>query len=236
MLNGAYVEGVFVPQVQQFDKLFIETVFPPLADPELPAGKVSESYWTERMSEPCGPDGPDEDPADIADSAFGKSLEFYETMTAMHYTVLNLFTAGLFHLFEQQLGTLLTGEGGKRPEHPVTALRELAKSEHSLRIDVTAAPSWPLLEELQLVANVIKHAEGKSADKLRDLNNNYFMLPAVRGTELAQHFRGDRLAGEPLTGEGIYVTKEQYGAFVNAVIDFWHWLPRALDSGSHERR
>jgi hypothetical protein len=32
------------------------------------------------------------------------------------------------------------------------------------------------------------------------------------------------MLGEPLTGEGIYVTKDDYDAFVAAVIDFWNWL------------
>jgi hypothetical protein len=45
----------------------------------------------------------------------------------------------------------------------------------------------------------------------------------VRGTELEKHF-GDRMLGEPLTGEGIYVVKADYDEFVTAVIEFWKWL------------
>ena len=32
------------------------------------------------------------------------------------------------------------------------------------------------------------------------------------------------MLGEPLTGEGIYITKDDYDSFVQAVIDFWTWL------------
>jgi hypothetical protein len=46
----------------------------------------------------------------------------------------------------------------------------------------------------------------------------------VRGTDLEKHFGGDHMLGEPLTGEGIYITKDDYDSFVQAVIDFWKWL------------
>ena len=69
MLSGDYITGVFVGQIKQFDKMFSGTVFPPFADPEAQANKVAQDYWDQKMSEPCGPDGPDDDPGDIADDA-----------------------------------------------------------------------------------------------------------------------------------------------------------------------
>jgi hypothetical protein len=224
MLRGDYITGVFVVQIKQFDMMFSGTVFPPFTDPEAQANKVAQDYWDQKMSEPCGPDGPDEDPADIADDAHQKSLDFYETMTAMHHTVLNLFTAGAFHLFEQQAGTLLESWTGTRPKFPFSAFEELVKNRNGPAIDVKAAPIWPRLNELRLVSNVVKHSEGDSADKLRAVNDAYFKLPAVRGTELEKDFGGDRMLGEPLTGDGIYVTKDNYDAFVQAIVEFWTWL------------
>ena len=224
MLSGDYITGVFVGQIKQFDKMFSGTVFPPFADPEAQGNKVAQDYWDQKMSEPCGPDGPDDDPGDIADDAHQKSLDFYETMTAMHHTVLNLFAAGVFHLFEQQAGTLLQDWTGTRPKYPFSALEDLLKNKNGPTIDVRAAPTWSRVNELRLVANVVKHSEGDSADKLRAVNDAYFKLPAVRGTDLEKHFGGDHMLGEPLTGEGIYITKEDYDSFVQAVIDFWTWL------------
>jgi hypothetical protein len=228
MLNGDYINVVFVEQIKKFDEMFSGTVFPPFKDPEEQAEKVAQDYWDQKMSEPCGPDGPDQDPADIADDARRKSIDFYETMTAMHHTVLNLFTAGVFHLFEQQAGTLLKDWTGTRPKFPFGALGELGKNRSGPAIDVKAAPMWSRVNELQLVANVVKHSEGDSADKLRAVNDTYFKLPAVRGTGLEKHFGGDHILGEPLTGEGIYVTKDDYDASVKAVITFWEWLAAAV--------
>ena len=39
----------------------------------LEANKVAQEYWDQKMSEPYGPDGPDDDPGDIADDAHQES-------------------------------------------------------------------------------------------------------------------------------------------------------------------
>jgi len=63
MIRGDYLTGVFIPQIKRFDQMFSGTVFPPFADPEAQAEKVAHEYWDQKMSGPCGPDGPGEDPA-----------------------------------------------------------------------------------------------------------------------------------------------------------------------------
>jgi hypothetical protein len=224
MIRADYLTGVFIPQIALFDKMFSETVFPPFADPEAKANKVAQDYWDQKMSEPCGPDGPDEDPADIADDAQQKAIDFYETMFAMHYTIVNLFTAGVFHLFDQQIGTLLEDWTGKRPKFPFDELGKLSiKDRAGNEVPFKSAPTWAKLDELRLVANVVKHAEGDSANKLRAVNDAHFKLPSVRGTELEKWF-GERMLGEPLMGEGIYIDKADYDAFVTAAVEFWKWL------------
>ncbi len=231
MIHSDYVAGVFLAQIKQFDKVFSGTVFPPFADPETQANKVAEDYWNQKMSEPVGEDGPRYDPGDVADDAHEKSIEFYETMHAMHQTVLNLFAAGVFHLFEQQLGTLLEDWNGKRPKYPFNELINGATfvDKSGNRTAFNAAPAWAKLDELRLVANVVKHAEGSSASDLRSVNDEYFKHPAVRGTSLAEHFGHDRMQGEPLSGEGMYVTKDDYDGLVAAVVAFWTWLADTIE-------
>jgi hypothetical protein len=85
MIYSDYITGVFIPQITQFNKMFSETVFPPFADPEAQANKIAQDYWDKKMSEPVGEFGPDEDRGDIADDAHQKSIDFYETMTAMQH-------------------------------------------------------------------------------------------------------------------------------------------------------
>ena len=98
------------------------------------------------MSEPCGPDGPDQDPGDIADDGQQESIDFYETICAMHHAVVNLFTAGVFHLFEQQVGTLLEDWNRKRPKFPFDELGKLSLEDAAGSSNaVTSAPMWAKL-------------------------------------------------------------------------------------------
>lgn len=224
MIHSDYFARVFIGQIKRFDKMFSGTVFPPFADPEAQANRVAQDYWDSRMSEPVGEFGPDADSGDIADHANQNSIDFYLTMTAMQQTVLNLFTAGLFHLFEQQIGTLLEDRTGTRPKFPFDELGKSAfQDKAGNQVPFKSAPGWATLDELRLVANVVKHAEGDSANKLRAVNDAHFKLPSVRGTDLEEHL-GERMLGEPLTGEGIYVVKTDYDAFVTAVVGFWEWI------------
>ena len=228
MIRRDYIEGVFVAQIVQFSQMFADKVFPTFANPEAQAEQVSHDYWEQKMSEPCGPEGPDDDFGSIADDAQQKGIEYYETMHAMHFTVVNLFTAGLFHLFEQQVGTLLKDWTDKRPKYPVDTMKGLDWTDGDKVTPMKDAPRWADLLELNLVANVIKHAEGNSADKLRALNPIHFELPAVRGTSLERDEPFEYMLGEPLTGEGIYITKEEYDRFSGAVIEFWKWVGNVI--------
>jgi hypothetical protein len=65
------------------------------------------------------------------------------------------YITGVFHLFEQQAGTLLQDWTGTRPKYPFSALEELLKSKNGPAIDVKAAPTWSRVNELRLVANVV---------------------------------------------------------------------------------
>lgn len=224
--SAPLIREVLIRQVRQFDEMFSGKVFPPFDDPEAQAEKVAQDYWNRRMSEPVTEDN-DVDPGVIADQAHDKSLAFYLTLAAMHTTVLNLFTAGLFHLFEQQTGLLYRDWTGTSSPRPVEALRHWLNDE--LKIDITAtALAWARLNELRLVANVVKHAEGNSAQELRRINGDYFRQPLLRTPGFQDIPSIDHPIGAPLTGEDIYITKADYDEFVRSVVSFWEWLASEL--------
>lgn len=184
------------------------------------------------MAEPVGEDGPDVDEGDVADDAQAAGLAFYETIIAMHHAVLNLFAAGLFHLFEQQVAALYrdwTGQTLRRGLLPLAALRDWLRDE--VGVDITRAPSWNRLHELELLANVVKHAAGRSADELRARNPDYFRQPLLREAAFRDIPTSERPVETPLTGEDIYVTKADYDRFLEAVLAFLEWLAAELDTG-----
>ena len=80
-----------------------------------------------------------------------------------------------------------------------------------------------------MVANVVKHAAGDSEQQLRQLNPIYFREPLIRQPGFEAIPSSDSRIGEPLTGELIFITKENYDDFVRSVIGFWEWLAAELE-------
>jgi hypothetical protein len=229
--SGARVRLIVVPQIRRFDQLFSGTVFPPFANPDQQAEAVAQKRWDELGAEVVGEDNPDRDEGDIAEAAQAAGLAFYETISAMHHTVLNLFTAGLFHLFEQQVGAQYRHWTGKTAPHkPLAVVRDWLRDK--LGIDATQAPSWGRLLELELVANVVKHTEGRSAADLRALKltpNTFVSRSCASPHSPTSRHRTSRL-NRHSRGTTIYISKVDYDRFLEAVLAFLEWLAAELDN------
>lgn len=99
-------------------------------------------------------------------------------MRSLRQTMLNLLATGLFHLAEQQLAVLGQDAGFENRQPKSTTLEDVVKwYKSTLRLDLRSLSEWPLIDELRLVANTAKHAEGKSSDDLRILRPELFCDP-----------------------------------------------------------
>jgi hypothetical protein len=159
----------------------------------------------------------------MAELAFNAGLEHYEQMTATRQTVINTFAITVSHLFEQQrhllsFGTLLDWERDSRQrERRFGEFLEDRGVNHSMFIHRAK------LEELDLVANVSKHAEGQSAERLRNLRPELFVPPSIRGDP----FFGSSTVGpvnRPLMGEDLFVQPEDLRAYLEAIESFWQFV------------
>src|SRR5262245_44217476 len=63
--------------------------------------------------------GEDQDPGDYAELAQDQAITYYETMTATRQGIVNMFAAGLWHLFEQQLAAFVRTAILDRPRDSV---------------------------------------------------------------------------------------------------------------------
>jgi hypothetical protein len=170
-------------------------------------------------------DDNDVDPGSIAEDAQERSLSFYFRLTAMQFTVVNLFTAGLYHLFEQQAAELLRSWSVPPGREPLATLREVLTTQCGFSFETVS--SWSRVQQLNDVANVVKHADGSSAERLRKTCPKLFELPLLRRPayrDLRMRSGPHRPVGAPLTGEDVYVTKEDFDLYARAVLDFWDWL------------
>lgn len=141
--------------------------------------------------------------ADLAEAAHDKGLSYYEIMTGIRQSLLNLFAVGLFHLIEQELADLCRDGSFTVAPPGDTKLAEVAQwyRDH-FDLDLTKLDSWRAIEELRLIANASKHGEGPAAAKLRKLRPDLFTHPLTRNL-------GPRPwpLEMPLAGDGLYVTE-----------------------------
>lgn len=176
----------------------------------------------------------DLDVSDVAEGANQAGVAFYEMMSDGRQALLNILSVSLHHLLEQQL--LLF--------HRRNLLRPTEKSENSLftrpealkrlaacGIDCTRFKSWPKREELRLVANTVKHAEGSSSRELYALRPDLFVSPFDRRMKLDRRVArlSPRPVFTPLAGEDIYVTSEDLALYFDAASAFWNELADVLE-------
>jgi hypothetical protein len=163
-----------------------------------------------------------------AAQAVDRGLEFYETVVAVRWAVLSLFTSGLFHLFEQHVAVLYAEAVLKNRTASNLRLQKVAERfKTTLRIDVTEFPTWSKVLELQLVASAVRDADGLAAKKLRAIRADLFTYPAWRERGVRwQKRRVDRF----MLGEGVYITPSEFDLYVGAVMGFWLALASRIDS------
>jgi hypothetical protein len=90
--------------------------------------------------------------ADVAEDAQSHSYDWWEMMTSLRQTMLNLMAAGLFHLVEQQLAAL-SRDGMFDAPVKDTKLSVIARwYRENLGIDLASMPSWGTVDEMRLIA------------------------------------------------------------------------------------
>ncbi len=212
---------------------WVEERIIPLADQlTAMADAVEQQAYDELMSQPVGEyyigDGSEE-----AEHAFDAGLSFYQNITAMYQGTLNLFAAGLFHVIEQQLADL-TRDGAINIKGPDTKLQSAVDwYRRHFDADLELFPSWPLIEELRLVANTTKHAEGPSAAKLRSIRAQLFQNPLLRKVDF-QILIVHMPVSLPLGGDGLYVTGDDFRNYHKAAEGLFDWLVKHFDTHGDE--
>jgi hypothetical protein len=188
------------------------------------ADQIGNEYFENAVNQPAGEDC-DGDLSGFAEDAHDYALSWYEMMRSLRQTMLNLLAAGLFHLAEQQLAQLGNDAGfdSRRPKS--AGIDDVTRWYKSvLHLDLKQLSKWPLIDELRLVANTAKHAEGKSCDELRTLRPDLFSDPAFariyQGMGIKDYLE-HRQVSAPLAGEDLYVSEEELEKYAGGVEDFF---------------
>ena len=225
-LNGRFwsnwFRSVFCREITLYCDTVVQRCLPTLDEIAAEAQSAAESEYARFGEMPYTDDGPG--PDELADVALNKGIGRFEELSSVRQILLNLFVAGLHHLFEQQLLYFLRRQV-LRPENEddVSLMRvdELCARLIERGLDVKTLQSWRTITELRLVANVVKHAEGRSCGELRGRRPDLFVHPSLRLG------RDSELAGivpvyRPLGGDSIYVTEADVSRYRDELVAFWH--------------
>lgn len=225
----SYIRTRFMPQIDTFVACIEKRVIPAFGNINEEAEKIEQEEF-ERLNAIGDEYG---DLGDCAERATDKGITYYLDMTAAFQGLLNLFAAGLYHMFEQQIllfhrkALLLKDQENDLKSINLNKVKEILANSS---IDITSFSSYPKIDELRLVANTVKHADGDSAKKLKGHCPDLFepllgsafmsMFPSISATK--------RQVFQPLAGEDLYIKTENFKAYTKAVRIFWLELADAL--------
>jgi hypothetical protein len=219
---------VFAPKASFLSHAIEERVLPLFDNIEAESNRLAEEAF-QRLGSLAASDYTDM--GDLAESAREVGLAHYESMMGLRQGMLNLFAAALHHLLEQQLLAFHR----RQVLHPAEEYDQGLFSTKIIRarlgkagIDITQFKCWPKIEELRLVANTVKHADGDSAERLQQLRHELFVPPVLRETRLGSR-KWRRRVEAPILGRDLYVEPSDLDAYAKAVACFWEELATAIE-------
>ncbi|HEX6371816.1 MAG TPA: hypothetical protein VF006_23035 [Longimicrobium sp.] len=152
------------------------------------------------------------------EEAWEEGRVYLQDIDRLRNALKNMMTAALHHMFEQQLCELwsdLTYETTKDRETAPT-LREVVATFRDYGLNCESFETWGTLEELRLVANVVKHGKGRASRELTAHNQKLFPVD----------WSFKPFIGRPLEGYGFVVW--QWEKYFEAVAEFWDEMAEAF--------
>ncbi|WP_434668014.1 hypothetical protein P5W99_36580 [Paraburkholderia sp. A3BS-1L] len=224
-----YFERMFKPHLERTLQVLEKRLIPTFDGIEAEATAVREKTYEDLMAMPVDPDMTDE--SMLADAAFQAGYDHYSGMEAVRQSLINAFAPLLFHTWEEQLIGFHRKEvlrPREKNDNRLLQVKILRKRLMDEGLDVTRLSTWSSLEELKLVANTVKHADGESADRLRGVRPELFEMD--RGASAANPIRHacQHRVYHPMSGEDLYLTLGDLQGYGRAAIAFWEEFADAL--------
>jgi hypothetical protein len=234
-VGGAYIayriRRMVLPFIRVYGQWVEERIIPLSEQLQEMAETVEQDAYDDLMSQPVG-DEYSGDGSDEAEAAHDIGISFYLDISKMYQATLNLFSAGLFHVVEQQLADL-TRDGAIQKEVSDTKLDVVVDwYKKNCQLDLPKFPEWSVIDEMRLVANSTKHAEGSAARQLRAKHPELFVYPSLRKDDPSNLLVST--LSLPLGGDGLYVTGDEFRRYYKAVLDLFEWLRQYFEDHGDE--
>ena len=227
--NPFWIEAIqteFAPQIKAIVDVLEERLLPNIAEEiiEAESKRISDEKWEEFMSMPGTGD---EDPGDFVDPALNAGISHYGLMIGIRQGMINQFAAVLYHAFEQQVMFFHRKNVLNYNEENDPKLFTIPKFKRRLQhlgIKIDDLASWQKIEELRLVANTVKHAEGGSSHKLRDIRSDLFKDPNM--SDISMYSAPPIF--QPLFGDGLYLSLKDIEDYRDHLVRFWQVLANEM--------
>jgi hypothetical protein len=206
--------------VRAYSSGFADRVLPGFQDIEAEADAASEAYFDSRMNQMASEDEYWEDEGAVAEHAQEHGLSVYTDLEFVRQQVTGLAIAGLYHLWERLVKEFL--ETSFRAVDPPVPPQTVRRADFNVVVvwlrerfgwDIEAEGFFAHLHQLHLVANVVKHGDGKSCEALLD-----------KAPELFQDF-SHLWARERRGADDLRLEREQFVQFTGSVLQFIECFP-----------
>lgn len=234
---SSHIRHVFIEKTRNLSEVLVERILKVFDNIEQEAKELTEKEYERLLHTPVGGDrcpGMDE----VADIAQEKGIDWYLTMRDLRQGLINIFTVAVYGLFTQHLMILHRKqllEIYEENDQGLFTICEVKKRFSKDGIDIEKFSSWGKIVELGCVANVVKHAEGQAADKLRKMRPDLF--DPLRGTpfDSPNWPLSKGTVFEPLFGQDVYVHLDDMNSYTNAIVGFWEELATILEVRPKEK-
>lgn len=218
-LWARYIKVIFIKRIEDYSELLNRRILPSFNDIEKEAVKIEERVF-EEMSTSYNEYM---DLSEAADTATEDAVDYYVTQKDLRQGILNMFAIALYHLFEQQCILFLRREllsVNERNNNKLMKFKEFESRLKKYGIKVRDFKSYKKVEELQLVANVTKHAEGRSSKKLELMRPDLFENPNCSFND-TYNLKNNITIYEPLFGQDLYTSSNDLNSYAKSIKDFW---------------
>ncbi len=214
------IEEIIFPQLDAFSNRVNESLYPALnnmqEEEEKIRKKVEEKYSYA-------------DPSDVCDQMEDEVVIHLIYLIQIKYSTLNLLAVGLYHTLEQHLAWLCRDENrfykiGVLDDNLSHLYESKDFLEKYFSLELEKFNSWQKIDELRLVANTVKHAEGSKTDDLRKLRADLFIPPNMRSyPDLTNDISLPKVE-YTATGEHFFISIDDLNQYFKDVKSFWQEL------------
>jgi hypothetical protein len=219
-------------ELKYIKDFYFERIYPNFENPEEEAEEYRDKIWNDSINAAHYSEDYEPDFESLAGDCEEAAYDKYEILSLMKYRNLGMWISCLCQVWEQQLITFVKHEMEK-DGWEFTGGTDFNEVKECFKIhnqNLENMKNWNKIKELRLIVNVLKHAEGNSADILRKIRPSLFNWSSEYNIE------GDKLEfhKSTLLEETLNISNEDFIEYYNILIEFWNELPETMYSDELE--